>query len=337
MKKYIIILAFICLLIMGCSRNSWQEMMYSQVSDIFFQNNILSQDFISYLWFTWNKTIGLSLDVFWENKDFQLDSNIMLSGIAMYDNIITQTATQANIKFLDKHKNRQNYISWVISNKIIDQKLYSILDQFYLNIGSWNYQTDLFKMIAQNLQWNRIESKLYTNQTQVFKDIKFIFNIISSGNSFNYIDTTTYDGSLAYKIQLNSNARDMIYNQTNTQINSFDCLLVVRSNSRVELKLQQLEFKTKNNQDFIKIKWGVSHNTAEFTITSSDKPQEQLKFWLEQHKRHFDLSIESLLHFQKMTSLNLKLSPKTTKICDPNIKLSGLDIFILSVSFMSLK
>lgn len=313
MKKYIIILAFISLIFTGCSKNLWQDMSFTQASSIFFQDSVLSHDFLSYLWFTWNKTIDLFVDVFWENKDFKLDSEIELSGMVVYDNPTSQTTTYTDINFLDKHKNRQNYISWVMSNKIIDQKLYSILDNFYLNIGSGNYQTDLFRMIAQNLQWERIESKLNTDQVQKLKDISFIFNIISSGSLFNYTETTTYDGLLAYKIQLNSNSRDMIFNQTKIQINNFDCLLVVRSNSRVELKLQQVEFKARDNQNSIKIKWSISHDSIYLTMTPSNKPQEQLKLWLEQHKKYLNLSIENLLYLQKMTSLNLKLNPKINR------------------------
>lgn len=313
MKKYIIILAFISLIFTGCSKNLWQDMSFTQASSIFFQDSVLSHDFLSYLWFTWNKTIDLFVDVFWENKDFKLDSEIELSGMVVYDNPTSQTTTYTDINFLDKHKNRQNYISWVMSNKIIDQKLYSILDNFYLNIGSGNYQTDLFKMIAQNLQWERIESKLNTDQVQKLKDISFIFNIISSGSLFNYTETTTYDGLLAYKIQLNSNSRDMIFNQTKIQINNFDCLLVVHSNSRVELKLQQVEFKARDNQNSIKIKWSISHDSIYLTMTPSNKPQEQLKLWLEQHKKYLNLSIENLLYLQKMTSLNLKLNPKINR------------------------
>ena len=313
MKKYIIILAFISLIFTGCSKNLWQDMSFTQASSIFFQDSVLSHDFLSYLWFTWNKTIDLFVDVFWENKDFKLDSEIELSGMVVYDNPTSQTTTYTDINFLDKHKNRQNYISWVMSNKIIDQKLYSILDNFYLNIGSGNYQTDLFKMIAQNLQWERIESKLNTDQVQKLKDISFIFNIISSGSLFNYTETTTYDGLLAYKIQLNSNSRDMIFNQTKIQTNNFDCLLVVHSNSRVELKLQQVEFKARDNQNSIKIKWSISHDSIYLTMTPSNKPQEQLKLWLEQHKKYLNLSIENLLYLQKMTSLNLKLNPKINR------------------------
>ena len=327
MKKYAIIIVFISIVFTGCSRNSWQEMSFTQASDMFFHNSVFSQDMTKNIWLTWVKSLWLSLGIFWENRDFKLNLDTDLSWDVDYNQNLAQTKTQATIKFEDKTQDRQNHISWNISNRLIDQKVYSILEDFYIDIWSGNYQSDLFKLIAQNLEWKRIQSQINNDKIKIFQNIKSIINIISSAQNFDYVEAVTYDWLLAYKIQLNSQAISQIKAQTDIEINSFDCLLVVHSSSNVELKLQQVEFKTPQNtklsDTFTKIKWTISHKDIDLTISSSDKPEEQIKFKLEKHKRHIYLSIESLLHFKKMLSLNIKLQPKIDQDT-ANIQINGI-------------
>lgn len=312
MKKLTILLLFFVVFLMWCKNSSWQELTFIQASDIFFETTKKTAQKYDILGFN---AIWLSFDIFWDNKDFKLHSKIETSGFVDYTIHNLQSDTNILVNFLDKYENKESVLSGHISNIVVDNNLYWKLNDFYIDIWTWNYQSELLRLITQNLQNKRIKLLKDWEINNEIKDLIFIKDLISTLQTpqdlFELIQEATYDGNLAYKIRLNPTIVDQINKNTDIQINKFNWLLVIYSSSNIELKLENLE--TQNT----KITWTISNKKVKLqfkpiNIDENTKSQ-TTQLLLEQNKKSIAVQFSSLLYLKEMIWLKLQIYPKLTQ------------------------
>jgi hypothetical protein len=239
-----------------------------------------------------------------------LKSNIKTTWNINYLNDNTQLDTKLNLYFWDKSEQEENNISWEISNIIMQDNLYSLLKSSKLNIWTWNYQGELISLITNNLENKRIKTNLpYKSIKSRVQDIKYIINKLKQSDAFNLIETVSYEWDIAYRVELETNIQQDINMNTQIYIDNFQWLLIVRSASMVEFKIEQLNISWA--QEII-IKWSISpqEGTLKFQLKNNLESITQVSW--EKNRKDVSFSISSLQNTKEMIWLDIKLYPKAT-------------------------
>ncbi len=299
-------------LLAGCSTKTWQTMWFTQASSIFSDTIQNIQQTTNNLWFTWSKSVWLFLDIFGENKDFKLNSNILLSGAIDYTNQQLKSNTALDLYFWDKHEKQENIVSWDISNVFVNNELFFILNDSYIDIWTGNYQSKLLSLIVKNLENKRIVNNIpqHQNMTNLLLDLNYILATLSSWHIFQMTEQASYEGKLAYKVSLTPEIIQDINTNTDFQIDSFQWLLIVRSASKVELKIEQLQITHKNKSNSISINGHIAEK--DWILKFQTMPDDIIQIWRKQARKSISLAISKTVNQQKLVDINLKLYPKLT-------------------------
>lgn len=313
MKKYTIILLFLTIFLVWCNINKPQSISFEQASDIFFNTIKDIHKSVDLLSFDWSKFTSLDLEIFWENRDFKLKTNIFLSGIINYSENENKIDTNVNLYFWDKNKKWEYKISWNISNIAIDDNVYLLFRNPEINLGTWNYQWELMKLIAKNLENKWIKTKISNELIKKTKqDMKYILNRISSWYIFELKKIVSYEWDTAYKIDISQNILQDINSNTNIHINTFKWLLIVRSASKVELKIEELNITNTQTKNSYIIKWFIDPQKWLIKLQQQNDLKKLIQVSWKKFKKHILISIDNLSNNQKILWLDLKLYPQKT-------------------------
>lgn len=308
MKKYFIILLFPIIILSACQKNLYLKMDFDQALSIFTKQVDYILNNIDNLWFSWQKENQIKLEIASENKDFLLNSNIEISG---HTNYLTQKQNlynQISLQFLDKKEKNVLNLSGYIDYKNIENEKYINLQDFFVDLGSGNYQNKLLLLISKKLENKRILLDLKEKTTTNFyKDFNFLLQTIFASNIFYPLDELTYDWFFAYKIKIQQDILDYISDNTDIKVNSFEWLLLVKSNSEVELKIENLELYYKKNYN---IKWVIGNKSLYFNIKVPEKEETRYLLSLDFHKNQYKFQIKQTDNYQDMIKLNLNLTNK---------------------------
>ena len=308
MKKYFIILFFPIIILSACQKNLYLKMDFDQALSIFTKQVDYILNNINNLWFSWQKENQIKLEIDSENKDFLLNSNIEISG---HTNYLTQKQNlynQISLQFLDKKEKNVLNLSGYLDYKNIENEKYINLQDFFVDLGSGNYQNKLLLLISKKLENKRILLDLKEKTTTNFyKDFNFLLQTIFASNIFYSLDELTYDWFFAYKIKIQQDILDYISDNTDIKINSFEWLLLVKSNSEVELKIENLELYYKKNYN---IKWVIGNKSLYFNIKVPEKEETRYLLSLDFHKNQYKFQIKQTDNYQDMIKLNLNLTNK---------------------------
>lgn len=312
MKKYLIILLFIGTIIAWCATDKGQTMNFKQASSIFSHTIKNIQETTNMLWLDGFKSDNIDLEIFWENLDFKLQTNIISSGNNNYLEHKRDLKTSIDLHFLDKIEQSEYQVSWNISNIIIEDNIYTLLNNSKTNLWTWNYQWDLVTLIADNLKGKRIKTTFpYKWIKTTTQDIKYILERLSAWEIFNLVETINYEWKLAYRIELIPSILQDINSNTDMQIISFQWLLIVRSASKVELKIETLEISNTKNTNWLIIKWSVLPQEGVLSFQSHDNLEKIMQISWEKNRKNICLFIDNLLNTQEILWLDLKLYPKS--------------------------
>ena len=311
MKKYINLLLFIFLLLAGCSRNNGQQMSFLDTQTKINSNIQNLWTTIFWMWFSDIKEKKYNFDVFSENSDFKLQSNIKEMWVYNYNNNISQTENQINLNFFDKVEKNSNSISGNINNISLGNFFYTKFGDFYINIGTWNYQNELISLILSKISNKRIRTENpFTKIQNIQTDIKHIYQQILSSwlswHMFLMADKTTYNGDLTYKILLSSGFVKTLEKNTDIIISQFQGAFVVHSASDVEFKIEKLYITGKYNTY---INWFVSSKKWELMFMKKEN-KEGLVIKREQNKKNLSLFIKKVKNLNQLWWLNLRLFTK---------------------------
>jgi hypothetical protein len=310
MKKYAIILIFISVFLIWCDTKTWQTMRFNQASSIFSNTIQELQQTSAILWLDGFKSIDLNLDIFGENKDFKLKSEIKTTWFVNYLDNDIQSDTRLNLYFWDKSEQEENNISWELLNIIIQDNLYSILKSSKLNIWTWNYQGELISLIANNLENKWIKTVIpYKSLKNRVQDIKYIMSKLTQSDVFSLTETVSYEWNVAYRVELKPSILQDINSNTDIQVDNFQWLLVVRSASEVEFRIEQLDISW--SQEII-IKWFVLPQEWRLRFQLKNNLEDITQFSWEKHKKNISFSVSKLQNTKEMIWLGIKLYPKST-------------------------
>lgn len=299
-------------------------MSFKQASSVFSHTIKDIQKTSNILWFDGFKSTNLDLEVFGENKDFKLKTKIASSGLANTLEYKRQLDTNISIYFWDKGEQSEHNLSWNISNIIIEDELYSLLQNPRLNLWTWNYQGTLMSLIATNIENKRIKTKFpYKKLKSTTQDIKYILNKLSAWEVFYLVEIASYEWKLAYRVELMPNILQDINSNTDIQISRFQWLLIVRSAAKVELKIENLEtVNTQTNFSSI-VKWSIKPQEGLIKFQSKKNLEKIIQLSWEKNRKNISLSIDSLLNTQEMLWLDLKLYPNGTSY-ETSIQVNGM-------------
>lgn len=313
MKRYMLALLFVSILLSWCNTDKSQTMSFNQASSIFSNTIKDIQKTTNILWLDWFKSTNMALEVFGENKDFKIKTNLIWSGLVNYLEYKRKLDTNINLYFWDKSEQLEHKISWNISNIIIEDNIYSLLKNSELNLWTWNYQWELMTLIAGNLENKRIKSSFpYESIKSTTQDIKYILDKLSDWDIFNIIEEASYEWKLAYRVKLIPNMPQDIASNTDIHITNFQWLLIVRSASKVELKIERLEMSNTKNKTSLIIKWSILPQEGILRFQSQNNLEEITQLSWEKNRKNISISLDSLLNTQEMLWLDLKLYPKWT-------------------------
>ncbi len=304
MKVYTMIVVFLSVFLVACNTNNTQNISFEQATAVFSNNIKNIQKTTELLWFTWQKATNLSLDIYGENQDFKLSSSLLLSWVANYQDSKAQLNTQIDLYFRDKSEQKENILSWFISNILIDNNLYFFINNSFLNIGTWNYQGELLTLISQNLENKRIRViNTKNNKIKLLNNnIQSILDVLSQVDKFIFVEEVSYEWDLAYKIEILSE---------NRQTNTIKGMLIVHSPSDIELKIEKANVYLWDQKHFIK--WNIWSAGGSLRFQNAQTLEKTTQISWEKTKRNISLNISNQLNGQPTIDLGIKLSPQTTQ------------------------
>lgn len=315
MKKYFIIFLFLAVFLSACQKNDTIQMEFDQVVSKFSQQIDYFLLNINNLGFDDAKATQTNLYLKWENKDFKLDSKIFLSGYFDYTNNNYDIKSNPYIYFWDKKEQKENSFSGNIDYKKTQNQLFVKTNNVFVDMWSWNYQTNLMSMISKNLEDKRIS--LDQDKNNIFlthKDIKFLLKSIVELEIFYSTQVVKYESNLAYKVQIKPEMLQYLNQNLSFKIDQFEGLLIVSPNSEIQLKLDNLSIFWKQN---IKIKWEIWNQKGFLDIKNINNEHINNHFSWDTTKNQHNYIYKRLSNYQEIIKLNLNLN---NKIVDNLIK-----------------
>lgn len=310
MKKYFIIFLFFSVVLSACQRNTYTFMEFEQAKKIFYTQVGDLWTSLEKLGLDWSLNTHTSLNIQWENKDFKLNSNINISGFVDYKNSLQDLYSQFYLYFGDKNLKTQTQISGYLGYKMIDNNQFINLQNLDVNLWSGNFQNNLILLISKQLEnkWLFLKQQ-DKNKQSLYKDISFLIQSIFSTDFFYSIDTVRYDSLLAYKVYIRPDILEYINQNINFKIKSFDWLLIVQSDSKVALKINNLDIFYDNE---FNIKWDVGGQHGSLNIKNMQKKDTYLNFCWDFYKNQYSFIIKQILNYQEIIKLTLNFVNKTS-------------------------
>lgn len=331
MKKYFIILLFSVIILSACQKNMYLEMDFNQAISVFTQQISYILNSINDLWFSWQKETQTKLEIDWENADFLLNSNIELNAYTNYLANKQDLHNQISLHFLDKKEKNILNLSGNIAYKNIENERYINLQDFFIDLGSGNYQNNLLLLISKKLENKRMFLDLKEkSNTNFYKDFSFLLQTILASNIFYPINELKYNWFFAYKIKIEQDVVDYISDNTNFKINFFEWLLIIKSDSDIELKIENLELYY-NDKNYT-IKWNIDDRNSDLVIKIPEKEWTTYAVSLSFHKSQCKFQLKQLANYQDMISLNINIINKKSEnfiknIINGNIEVSNKFIY----------
>lgn len=329
MKKHLIIFLFLSFFIYWCGQQNTVFVEFEEASKIFSQQIKDFNSKINKKNSTWYQNMDFFLQANWENKDFKLQSSFYTSWNISLESFEYDLLTSFYSYFYDKKEQKENTFSWNIYNKFNNNYLYFNIKDVFIDIWKWNYQWDLVSLIAKNLENKRISIKSKNNTIQKIKDINFILNTLSGSENFDLLEKVTYESHLAYKIQIKQDVLSHINWNIQNQISWFRWLLVVKSISDVELKIEFLDFIWENNTTISGL---ISKDDWFLIIKDKTIPTKDYSFFRKTLKRHTSFVLSQNQNYQQLLKLNIDVYSKNngsifTNYIEWNLTISPLIIY----------
>jgi len=315
MKKYFIIFLFLSVFLGGCSNNDKINLNFQQINNIFVSDIKQTQDFLNSLWFSWFKNIEIYLDVFWENQDFKLKSELTFSWSVNYTNQNTTSNIYLDSYFWDKSEQQESLFSWKISNIFLENYSYYKVEEPNIQLWKWNFQWDLINIIFKNIKNKRIrfekENKNNFLTHELYKNIYETLDIVWSSGTFKSIEKMTYEGNLAHKLVISKKWLNELNKNKYYKIKHFEWMFITNSSSEITLKIEEMLVLSKNKE--YNIKWFVWQKESEIIIQEKNYPEKIKKINLIFNKKNIEIRFSSLSNLKEMFELYIKLYPQNTK------------------------
>ena len=307
MKKRLYVCVIFFLILSWCSTktDTFFDVSFEQAENIISENvNFLVQEI---KWMT-------TFQNYWADCNFSSDDN----SLYLNTNITTTWYFNQNkneifdinpdIHFLDKKWKKELWTSWSIENIYLDWRYFIRLSGMSVDMWKWNYESNLWFMIMENLwdKWINYKSDKFDNIKKIQKNISFIINTLSSSSVFENIEQVTYEWNLAYKVALKSNTIDFIKSQTNIEISNFDWLIIVKSENQVDLKINNMEINIpyENTIKTINIKWIIWWEKWEIIYSME---WENIDFIYDIHRKYTNIILKNNINYDEIWSLNMTI------------------------------
>lgn len=296
MKK-IILIVFILLTISGCNTQKTQNISFEDVY-LYFQNDLSKYKYlIPQNIQTWELNWEIYLDIFGNNEDFLLQTQIQ--SIFSKINSDIETSSTINTKFRDKQTKINTDYSWVVLNKIFTWEHFFKIESFDVNLWSWNYQTNLVYILLNNIKNKRIQTQ--TTHTKIFtthEDLYFVFDNLISWDVFYPISQKTTNKSTTYDLILSPDFIIKTKNNTDIDIQNFDWKLIYYNKNHIELTIKELILWP--NKDIIS--WYIWSKSWEIKIKNNQNYTKT--FSRKINKKNIDLSYSYKHDFQEIYNIN---------------------------------
>ncbi|HPC34454.1 MAG TPA: hypothetical protein PLP73_02235 [Candidatus Absconditabacterales bacterium] len=293
----------------ACQKNTYLEMDFNQAVSIFSQQADYLLNSMEDWGLNGQKGQQISLEVDSENKDILLNSHIDTSGYTDYLADKQDLYSQVSLQFVDKKEKNEINISGHLAYKNIDKEKYINFQDFVVNLGTGNYQNNLLLLISQKLEDKRIFLDLKEKNTSNFyKDFNFLLQTLLASNIFYPTENITYNGFFAYKIKIQPDIIQYISENTSIKIDSFEGLLIINSDSKVELKIENSDIEY-NNKPF-NIKGNIGNKNGQLNVKTPEKENVVYVLSWSFHKNQYKFNLKQTMNYQDMISLSFNLTNK---------------------------
>ena len=312
MKKglYTCIIFFLILSWCSTKTDTFFDVSFEQAENIISENvNFLLQET---KWTTMFQNYWADCKISSDNNSIYLDTNIITTWY-FNQNKDERFDINPDIHFLDKKWKKELLTSWSIENIYLDWKYFIRLSGMSVDMWKWNYESNLWFMIIENLRDKRInyKSDKFDNIKNTQKNISFILNTLSSSSVFENIEQVTYEWNLAYKVVLKPNIVDFIKDQTNIEISKFEWLFIVSDENQVDLKINNMEIKDVFHDNIaINIKWILWWENGEIIYSME---WENTSIAYDVHRKYTNINIKKDINYDKIWNLNLIVYPSQKK------------------------
>ncbi len=308
MKKIRLFSIIFLLLISWCTTNDNEKIFLSfeKSENIVLENihTVLSEN-NSFFQF---QNYSTQCDIKSDDENLKLDANISFSGFldAEKNEILDLVP---NIYFFDKKKIAEISTSWMIQNLYQENQYYTKLSWFSIDMWKWNYESNLRHMIINNLSGKRIKynSTKFDNIRNTQKNIEFLLNTISASSTFENTEQVSYEWDIAYKVAIKDDILKYIKEQTNIEITNFDWLLIIRSEEKVDLRINNMDITYQNDlwtKDFT-VNWIIWDDNW---ILIFSKDGESIEFSFEKHRKYTRLEISKSINFNQIWTFGANIS-----------------------------
>lgn len=307
MKKYFIIFLFLSTFLSACQKMPTTSLDFYQSKIILSEQieKIISK--YNNLNLGWSHMMDTKFSIQWENKDFKVDSQIVLSWFLDNINNERDIQTNANIYFWDKKEKKENIFSGDISHKKTKDKKFFKLNNIFVDTWSWNYQDNLVLLISKNLENKRIsKNDSHESRFFIYQDITFLLQSITNLDVFMLTQTVKYEKNVAYRIQIKPDILEYLNQNLHLKIKDFDGLLVVLPNWEVILKIENLSFVEKD----IAVKWEISTNKWYLDIKNSKSPNLYYNLSWNFYKDQIQFVYRQILDYEEVVGFELMITNK---------------------------
>ena len=247
-------------------------------------------------------------DIKSDDENLKLDANISFSGFLDAEKNETLDLVP-NIYFFDKKKISEFSTSWMIQNLYQENQYYTKFSWFSIDMWKWNYESNLRYMIINNLSGKRIKynSIKFDNIRETQKDIEFLLNTISASSTFENVEQVSYEWDIAYKVAIKDDILKYIKEQTNIEITNFDGLFIIRSDEKVDLRINNMDIIYQNDlwTKSFKVNWIIWDDNW---ILIFSKDGENIEFSFEKHRKYTRLEISKSINFNQIWTFGANIS-----------------------------
>lgn len=300
MKKLFYCLIAFSLLISGCSFSSQEpvnldfddtvSLFSHSIWEFYLKNNSFFNTkwtnhhiFLGTEW--WNSAIDFfsSIDLSWQENSIL---SWELKNIAEIENNFYREII-FDLYYHDKNKQNWNTFQWDIYSKKVWDKYFIKFSNWFIDLGTWNYETDFVKLLIESLwekwinytpEFSKQVNKLKETQLDFFRNFEY-------ANLYEYIDKATYEWNTAYKTNL--------------------WTLIVRDKDTIELKFDNLEKKYNWKTYFIK--WNVAWTYGNLSIKEDKESTKSIEISRQKKKSNLLLNISNIEDFQTLRELDLTI------------------------------
>lgn len=300
MKRIFYIILPIFLVLWWCSfSEKYIDIWFDDIWLIFSENiqNFYTQNswFLDFKWYENN----LNLSINWHDEKFTLESLISINS-EISESLDKNSQSDFLLYFNDTKKRHWNLFSGSIYTQKINENYFIKLSDWLVNLWTWNYEWDFAMLLVNKLQWKWIkyDPKTKNNLLNIYRDIIFIINSISSNNIFAEIKQITYEWNKAYKIEILPTQLDYINDNLYNKIIGFTWTFIVKSMSEIELKIDDLILLSDWKQKYIK--WNIWGNYWYLEIRDNPEIWKYIEFSRNSSKKQLKVDIKNIENFEQL-------------------------------------